>query len=659
MTGKTQKYPVTIDLNQSKLHLALNRSINLTLHFNSPSRRFYLSVIALVVNEMKKQGKITSILLEKHHDLLALLNDTVGGSAGSSKEENLLSRIYKKWQYALPNLEEAPLFTVVGRKKGYEEGTSRVYSCTEAEKDTWANLFEYQGSHENVRLKLAIDKIGVDLNDILIVYDDCVNGEAWEKFTSNLKETKAEPYLSVSEEVKVAPVLPEKRKILLPGRYRWVALMAGILVVLGAIPLAIWITHARLDRGAVASREKMAFPLPDKPSIAVLPFVNMSEDPKQEFLCDGMTEEIITALTKVHDLFVISRQSTFTYKGKPVKVKQVSEELGVRYVMEGSFRRSGDRVRVTVQLVDALTGNHLWAERYDRDLKDIFALQDEITMKVLTATQVELTLGEQALGVEKYFKGKQGLDCYLKYLEARKYNSRHNIDANREARRIAEEVIGMCPENPVGYVLLAWVHQMAYWVGSGKSPQDSIEKGMEIVKKAIIMDDSIGRAHALLGNFYALKREHDEAIFEGDRAIGLDPGDAESKLWYAVSLNYVGRSEEAIQLYQQAIRLNPFASTGYFVNFAATLRDAKRFEEAVWACRRAIQREPNNIFAHLHLAGIYIMMGREKEARAEAAEVLRINPKFSLGFWAKVLPYKDRSVTDNLINVLRKAGLPD
>lgn len=659
MTGKTQTYPVTIDLNQSKLHLALNRSINLTLYFNSPSRRFYLSVIALVVNEMKRQGKITSVLLEKHHDLLALLNDTVGGSAGSSKEEHLLSRIYKKWQYALPNLEEAPLFTVVGRKKSYEEGTSRAYSCTEAEKDTWANLFEYQGSHENVRLKLAIDKIGVGLNDILIVYDDCVNGEAWEKFTSNLKETKAEPYHSVSEEVKVAPVFPEKRKILLPGRYRWVALMAGILVVLGAIPLAIWITHARLDRGAVASREKMAFPLPDKPSIAVLPFVNMSEDPKQEFLCDGMTEEIITALTKVHDLFVISRQSTFTYKGKPVKVKQVSEELGVRYVMEGSFRRSGDRVRVTVQLVDALTGNHLWAERYDRDLKDIFALQDEITMKVLTATQVELTLGEQALGVEKYFKGKQGLDCYLKYLEARKYNSRHNIDANREARRIAEEVIGMCPENPVGYVLLAWVHQMAYWVGSGKSPQDSIEKGMEIVKKAITMDDSIGRAHALLGNFYALKREHDKAIFEGDRAIGLDPGDAESKLWYAVSLNYVGRSEEAIQLYQQAIRLNPFASTGYFVNFAATLRDAKRFEEAVWACRRAIQSEPNNIFAHLHLAGIYIMMGRDKEARAEAAEVLRINPKFSLAFWAKVLPYQDRSVADNLINVLREAGLPD
>ena len=222
---------------------------------------------------------------------------------------------------------------------------------------------------------------------------------------------------------------------------------------------------------------------------------------------------------------------------------------------------------------------------------------------------------------------------------------------------MAEEVIAMCPENPAAYVLLAWVNQMAYWLGSGKSPQDSIERGVEMVKKALTMDDSLARAHALLGNFYALRREHDKAIFEGGRAVALDPGDAETKLWYAVSLNYVGRSEEAIHLYRQAIRLNPFAASGYFVNFAATLRDAKHFEEAVWACKKALQREPNNIFAHLHLAGIYSMMGREKEAHAEAAEVLRINPKFSLEFWAKVLPYKDRSVSDNLINVLGKAGL--
>ena len=382
MAENTKPHPITIDLNQFKLHIELKNRIELTLHFNSPSRRFYLSVIAFVVNEMKRQGKITSIPLEGHHDLLALLNDTIGGSAGSSEKENLLSRIYRKWKDALPNLEEAPLFKVLGRKKGYEEGIGKTYPFTEAEKDIWANLFEYKGSDENVRLKFAIDKIGATLDDVVILYEDSLNAEAWERFISSLKEKERQNLTKrVSEEPEVAAPPLERRRTLLPGRYRWVALMAAIVVVLGTITLAIWKTYSKPDPGDVASIEKMAFPLPDNPSIAVLPFANMSGDPKQEFLCDGMTEEIITALSRVPRLFVIARHSTVTYKGKPVKVKQVSEELGVRYVLEGSVQRSGDRVRITAQLIDALTGNHLWAERYDRDLKDIFALQDEITIK--------------------------------------------------------------------------------------------------------------------------------------------------------------------------------------------------------------------------------------------------------------------------------------
>ena len=203
--------------------------------------------------------------------------------------------------------------------------------------------------------------------------------------------------------------------------------MAAIVVVLGTITLAIWEAYLKPNPGDVASIEKMAFPLPDKPSIAVLPFANMSEDPKQEFLCDGMTEGIITALSRVPRLFVIARTSTSTYKGKPVKVKQVSEELGVRYVLEGSVQRSGDRVRITAQLIDALTGNHLWAKRYDRDLKDIFALQDEITINILTNVRVKLTDGGDASRAEKfaekYYRGKQGLDCYLKLMEADGYNA--------------------------------------------------------------------------------------------------------------------------------------------------------------------------------------------------------------------------------------------
>ena len=244
----------------------------------------------------------------------------------------------------------------------------------------------------------------------------------------------------------------------------------AVVVIAGAVIFYQFFLRPSAPKMEVASREKMAFPLPDVPSIAVLPFVNMSEDPKQEFFCDGMTEGIITVLSKVPGLFVVARDSTFTYKGKPVKVKQVSEELGVRYVLEGSFQRSGDRVRITAQLIDALTGNHLWAERYDRDLKDIFALQDEVTLKVLASIRVKLTEGERSLGYGKYYGGKQGLDCYLKIMEGNDLVSRRNIKDNNLARRIAQEALAMCPEVPMAYLLMAYVHSTDYWLGSTSPP---------------------------------------------------------------------------------------------------------------------------------------------------------------------------------------------
>jgi adenylate cyclase len=383
----------------------------------------------------------------------------------------------------------------------------------------------------------------------------------------------------------------------------------------------------------------------------------MSEDPKQEFLCDGMTEEIITGLSKVPRLFVIARNSTFTYKGKPVKVKQVSEELGVRYVLEGSVQRSGDRVRIAAQLIDALTGNHLWAERYERDVKDIFALQDEITIKVLGAIKVKLTEGGQVGRLEKYYKGKQGLDCYLKLTEAMGYWARWNIEDNNMARRMIEEAIAMCPENPMGYINLGWVYHHDYMLGNTKSPRETIEKSMELAQKALAMDDSIAEAHSLLCALYIRKKEYDKAIAEGERAVALNPGGTSVLLNYARSLTVAGRPEEGIPLFQKAIRLNPFGPPTLYREFGHALRYAGRFEEAVSAYKKAIQLAPDNIYPHIFLAATYIMMGREQEARAEAAEVLRIDPKFSVDYLANVLSYKDQSVNDSIIAALRKAGL--
>jgi adenylate cyclase len=451
--------------------------------------------------------------------------------------------------------------------------------------------------------------------------------------------------------------LGEEKK---PVRTRFSKVALGIIalvVIAGLVALYQFVLRPSPSKTEVASKEKMAFPLPDVPSIAVLPFANMSEDPKQEFLCDGMTEAIITALSKVPRLVVIARNSTFTYKGKPVKVKQVSEDLGVRYVLEGSLQRSGDRLRITAQLIDALTGSHLWAERYDRDLKDIFALQDEITMKILTATRVKLTEGERASSAEKYYRGKQGLDCYLKLTEANGIRQRWNIEDNNLARRMVEEAIVMCPENPMGYISLGWIYHYDYMLGNTKSPRETIEKGIESAQKALAMDDSIAGAHVILSYLYGDKGEHDKAIAEAERAVALNSGDWSAVATYANSLRRADRPEEAIPLFQKAIRLTPFGASVLYRDFGAALRNTRRFEEAVSAYKKAIQLAPNDISAHMQLAATYSLMGRENEARAEAAEVLRINPKFSLDYVAKTFTSKDQSRRDELINALRKAGL--
>jgi adenylate cyclase len=242
-------------------------------------------------------------------------------------------------------------------------------------------------------------------------------------------------------------------------------------------------------------------------------------------------------------------------------------------------------------------------------------------------------------------------------LEAIKYVQGHNIEDVRMARRIAEEGVAMCPESSMSHARLGYVLLVEYWTGAGESPQNSLNEAIEMARKAITIDDSNASAHTLLGNLYAVKRDYDKAIVEGERAIALAPGSANALEFYAQSLNYAGRSEEAIPLLQKAIRLNPFSPTQTFLFLGHAYRMTGRYDEAASAFRKAINRAPENILAHLGLAGTYSAMGREKEARAEAAEVLRINPKFSLVGYARIIPYKDHGEVDKYINALRRAGL--
>jgi len=658
MAESTKFYPITIDLNQFKLHIGLKNRIELTLHFNSPSRKFYLSVIAFVVNEMKRQGKMTSIPLEGHHDLLALLNETIGGSAGSSETESLLTRIYMKWQHALPNLEEAPLFTVLGRKKGYEEGIGKTYHFTEAEKDGWANLFEYKGSHENVRLKFAIDRIGATLDDVVIVYEDSLNAEAWEKFISSLKEKKAEPDKPIPEEPEVAAPPLGRRRTLLPSRYRWVALMAAVVVVLGTITLAIWKAYLKPGPGDVASMEKMAFPLPDKPSIAVLQFVNMSGDPKQEFLCDGVTENITTTLSKIPEIFVIARNSAFEYKGKPIDVKKVAENLGVRYVLEGSVQKSGERIRITAQLIDAISGHHIWSEKYDREMRDFFALNDEITRNIAIALQIKLTEGEQA---RILFKETKNLEAWT--LDTQSWNllQRFTPDDNARARELANQSIKLDPQSGFAWSLLAYTYYDAALLGWCESFEECFKKAIELNQKALTLNKDLFCATAMRGGIYLLQGQYERAIETGRRSIELAPSQALNYGMLAATLNYAGNFEEAITLGEKAIRLHPFCQLWYLDTLAMSYRMVGRYEEALALYRQILkraQKEAYNSFgAHIGLAEVYSETGRVEEAHTQALEILQIAPSFSLENWSKTQPFRNAKHLERRLAALRKAEL--
>jgi adenylate cyclase len=433
-----------------------------------------------------------------------------------------------------------------------------------------------------------------------------------------------------------------------------IGLVVAVIVAVAAIVTwRIYIRHTPpID---VAHKEKMAFPLPDKPSIAVLPFAYTSGDPKHEYLSDGITDAVITALSKSSQLFVIGRNSTFTYKGKPVKFQQVSEEMGVRYVLEGSVQFSGERLRVTAQLIDALTGYHLFSERYDRELKDIFATQDEISMKILTATRVTLTQGEEA---RMFAKGTKNLEAYLKLMQAREHHEVFTKESQALARQLAEEAIALDPGYALAYsyAALAVAHEVL--VGTYSNPREALERGMKLVQKAAALDESLAHPHEILSKYYIwLNKDYEKGVAEAERAVALEPNSVDAYIQLGGNLRWAGRPAEAIPVLQKAMRLSPIPPYLCLQILAHCYYLTGQYEEAIALQRRILQKEPNQLPSQLGLTAALIRAGKEDEARAEAAKVLRIDPKFSVESYARRLPAKDQKVNDDFVSALRKAGL--
>jgi adenylate cyclase len=439
-------------------------------------------------------------------------------------------------------------------------------------------------------------------------------------------------------------------------QWQKVALTVGIalLQVAGGLVVKKYFDRPPSPPVATASVQKVPLPLPDKPSIAVLPFENMTGDPRQEYFTDGFTEQIITSLSKIPALFVISRNSTFSYKGKPVKVQQVSEELGVRYVLEGSVQKSSGRIRINVQLIDAISGQHVWAQSYDRDLKDIFGLQDEVILKITSALSVNLTAGEQA---RAWAEGTKNLEAYLKLLQGREYRYKGNRESNAQARRLAEEAIALDPKYAEAYALLGWTHYSDVYQGTSRSTKDSIAKATELMQKALAMNGSLADAHSQLGVVYSWSGRYEEGIAEAERGVELDPNSGQAYYNLTVILRWAGKPKEAIPVIQKALRLEPIPPDNYVQQMAMAYFQAGDCKEALAACEKGLKRQPDHLVSRVIMATVYGSCGREKEARKEATEILRINPKFTVESFMRNIPYKNPSDSDRVAQGLRKAGL--
>jgi adenylate cyclase len=343
-------------------------------------------------------------------------------------------------------------------------------------------------------------------------------------------------------------------------------------------------------------------PLPAKPSIVVLPFDNMSKDSEQDYFSNGITEVLTSDLSRISSLFVIARNTAFTYQGKAVNVQEVGKELGVRYVLEGSVQRAGEQVRIVAQLIDATAGGHIWSERYDRPLKDIFALQDEIVQKIVTTLKLQFTLMEQGWVVRKRTDNLEAYDAFLRGLE---YRFRLTKDTNAQARQMFEKALALDPQYAEAYVALSATYWQEWTWRWSPDPQN-LERAFDLTQQALALDDSLPAAHSLLSAVYGQKRQYDQAIAESERAIALDPNNADSYVVRAEVLNYAGRPDEAFKVVEQAMRLNPRYSPSYPFELGWAYRMTGRYDEAIVALKETISRSPNFLGAHLHLAASYL-----------------------------------------------------
>jgi TolB-like protein/tetratricopeptide (TPR) repeat protein len=403
-----------------------------------------------------------------------------------------------------------------------------------------------------------------------------------------------------------------------------------------------------------ASQQQVKLPLPAKPSLAVLPFVNLSADSKQDYFSDGLTMDIMTALVRIPGLFLISEISMFSYKSQAPTVRELSHQLGVSHVLDGGVRKAGDRVRITARLIETASGRQVWAERYDRKIDDIFAVQDEITEKIVEAMDIKLVTGEMAPTLRKVIRNPVALESYYHGWEAIFGSSKDDII---EAQQRFEDTMQLEPESPFGYAMAAWAHWWAVSQGFSEDTALSLQRAAELSRKAMDLEDFTGLPHLIMAQIYLFKHEHDKALEAVEAAVLARPSCDLSFVTKASILTYLGRPTEAIKLAKFAIRLAPVYPPFFQTTLAAAYYGSGRNEEAIAAAEDTLKSDRENLDAFLILAGANAVLDRKEGALKAASAIKKIKPDFTLVKYAETQRYKDPQTLKQVITMLQKAGL--
>ena len=433
------------------------------------------------------------------------------------------------------------------------------------------------------------------------------------------------------------------------------AVIITVLLICSGVAFSIF--FSRFTHVEPALVENMAYPLPEKPSIAVLPFDNLSGDPDQNYIADGLTENIIDALSTIPEMFVVARNSTLAYKGKRIAVRQVAEDLGVHYVLEGSTQQAGERLRVTAQLIHALEGHHLWSEKYDRKLNELFAVQDEITLKIALEMELKLTEGEQT----RMRHATDNLNAWRLVSKAKGLFENYRIDDNKQARELFRKAVRLDPNYAYAMVYLAWTHFVdGLWFSSHYNVENSFTRATEIAQKALQIDNRLSDAYAVLSFANLTKRKFDEAVAAGEQSIALGPNDSENHAIVAMVMEYLGDGQAAKKLLHLAMRLDPHYPPWYQFRLASVNRLLGRYEDCIAILENMKKTGKSTFIGELERGTTYAMMGRMEEATACVKRALELNPTISIESWGRGKRlYKDSAYTEQLLRALRKAGLPE